>query len=141
MGGMRDDVEEQAPEQRVVEPVTQVEWVVPAFATVERTLVRARRDREGTLLRLRMFPDHCAGFPLWGQGGLWDPDGPDATWLSTGLEAELRRWQQIWDDHCLIFEKGWTDPAIGEWWAAEGARLHTRVADASWEVASVERCF
>jgi hypothetical protein len=125
-------------ERRVVDPVTQVEWIVPPFATEEGTLARARADREGRLTDLRLSPDHCAGYPLWGVDGMIDD--PGAVGVPEALLGPLLRWQELWASGCDVFE-GWRSAEAEERWLARGRELHTELEAALWLTTRVHASF
>ncbi|WP_181129937.1 hypothetical protein [Rathayibacter sp. AY1E1] len=125
-------------ERRVVDPVTQIEWIVPPFATEEDTLARARADREGRLADLRLYPDHGAEYPLWAVDG--PIDDPGAIGVPEALHGPLLRWQELWAAGCDVFE-GWRSAEAEKRWLALGRELHTELEAALWLTTRVLACF
>ncbi|PPG50345.1 hypothetical protein C5C24_10245 [Rathayibacter sp. AY2B3] len=122
----------------VVDPVTQVEWVVPPFATVESTLRRAAQAREGELVRVVIGPDHTTPYALWmGNDAVHEPD---AIGIPPAVAQDLREWQEFWS-RGFWPEARWSSPSQEAIFEAEGERLQTAVEALLWNVAVVVRGF
>lgn len=121
---------------RVVDPVTQVELVVPAFATPERAIERAALDRAGRLRRIRFFLDGTNPWPLWeDQGDTYMPTPRDLG-LSDKLENDLRDWSASWNAH-VRYNGDPIDPAWRRSWLHRGDELLGRVQEQVWDFAEV----
>lgn len=120
---------------RTVDPVTQVELLVPPYSTVEATVARAAKLRAGQLHEVRLFPDHGHGWPLW------DPKVgytavPDDYGLSEGLVAALRQWYDDWEA-AVGPGDGWSDAAEKEEWIERGDDLAARLVEETWDIAVI----
>ncbi|PPF78438.1 hypothetical protein C5B99_00620 [Pseudoclavibacter sp. Z016] len=107
--------------QRILDPVTQVELIVPDGISRDDAIEHARLRRAGKLRRLRLFPDWGHDYSLWGDGGAMSPEHFG---ISDGLAERLREWTAFWAARADPFEP-WTDlETLHAWWQ-EGLSLAT----------------
>jgi hypothetical protein len=127
-------------ESWVVDPVNQIEYPVPPFASAESTLEHHARAREGLLRRIRVFPDAGEGDPLWGNDAAEYRLSVEDLGLSDTLRKELRAWQSRW-------QRAVSGPSKARrsefWltWESDGTALVEQVQAALWLVATVEPAF
>lgn len=79
----------------VVDPDTQIELTVPPYSTPDETILRAKHQREGALISIRVYPEYAADWPLWTLGD-GDLANPDHLGLSPALTEGLKAWQHDW---------------------------------------------
>jgi hypothetical protein len=121
---------------RVVDPVSQVELVVPPFASPERAINRAALDRDGGLRRIRFYPDGTNPWPFWeDEGELFMPT-PGDLGLSSELETDLRDWYNSWNANVRYGGEP-LDPAWLTPWLARGDELAARVQEQVWDFAEI----
>ncbi|WP_146073499.1 hypothetical protein [Cryobacterium sp. N22] len=118
---------------RVVDPVTQVELVVPVYGTPERAIRRAALAREGLIRTIRFYPDWPHLWPFWGEKG--EVSAEDLG-LSESLQEDLRRWFEKWNA-TFRYDTGWPTAATGEAWMSVGDDLVYRVQQEVWDFADV----
>ena len=120
---------------RVVDPVSQVELIVPPYATPERTIARARLQREGRLRQLRFYPDGTYPWSLWEAGAENNMPSPAELGLSANLTEELRR---LFEDWSVNFRyDGPQDEAFARRWRAKAAELTARLEEETYDFAQV----
>jgi hypothetical protein len=108
--------------RRVVDPVTQVELLVPPGITDARAIERARRQRAGELHRIRFFPEWGCDYPLWEDFTDKYTMEPGDYGISPELGRRLRDWARFWQRHLDPFD-GWDDPGNEREWLATGDEL------------------
>jgi hypothetical protein len=122
--------------ERVIDPVSQVELVVPVFATPERAIRRAALQRQGELRTIRFFPDWGHAWPLWENS----TDGydlcPEDLDVSEKLAQDLRQWH---DDWSASFARSleWSTEKVAERWRQSGDQLLARLQEEVWDFAEV----
>jgi hypothetical protein len=124
-------------EERIVDPVSQVELVVPVHATSEQVIRREALRRDGQLREIRFFPD-------WGHAsGLWESSGdvqvlePEDLRLSADLARAIEHWSQLWVNE-FTPNMAWTSADLAESWRLEGDRLAARISAEVWRFAEVK---
>jgi hypothetical protein len=70
--------------------------------------------RDPAVTYLRLMPEHCAGFPVWGEDGLC---GPDDFTLTDELVRDLEAWNLEWERNADL------DQPLPPAWEQEGHRL------------------
>lgn len=118
--------------ERVVDPVSQIELVVPPFATPERAIARAALDRAGQLRRVRFYLDGTNPWPFWEDAGESFTPTPQDLGLSPDLEADLRQWYGSWNAH-VGYNGDAVDAAWLRSWLAVGDELVCRVQEEVWD--------
>lgn len=106
----------------VIDPETQVEVMVPEFATPDAVLRRERLRRAGGLRRLRFAPDWGHPWPLWLIGSEPFNASPADLGLSEELAAEIRRWHDEWLEHFDPFA-GWKPGSSLDAWERRGEAI------------------
>ncbi|WP_130177107.1 hypothetical protein [Cryobacterium sp. SO1] len=120
-------------DSRVVDPVTQIELVVPVYGTPERTIRRAALARKGLIRTVRFYPDWPHPWPFWGEEGAVSAEDLG---LSESLQGDLRRWFDEWNA-TFRYDTGWPTAATGEAWMSVGDDLVIRVQQEVWDFADV----
>lgn len=123
----------------VVDPVTQVELVVPPGISAERAIERERRRRNGELRSIRFFVGRGHAYPLWEDGTGTCRTEPDDYGLSTGLAHRLRAWCRVFELH--LAEPGWDTPERRRAWLSDGEELADALELEVYDVAQVQREF
>lgn len=108
--------------RRVVDPVTQVELLVPSAISDERAIDHARREREGELHRIRFFLDWGHDYPLWEDFTDKYTMEPSDYGVSAKLGQRLNEWSRFWQLHYDPFD-GWDDPENQTRWLETGDAL------------------
>ncbi|WP_130177837.1 hypothetical protein [Cryobacterium sp. SO1] len=120
-------------DSRVIDPVTQVELLVPAYGTPERAIRRAALRRDGLLRAIQFYPDWPHPWPLWDESG--EVSAEDLG-LSDALREDLRRWGDEWNT-TYRYDTGWPSVAARDVWMNEGDALAERVQREVWDIADV----
>ncbi|KFF58407.1 hypothetical protein JF66_18805 [Cryobacterium sp. MLB-32] len=117
-----------------MDPVTQVELVVPAFANEERAIRRAGRQRDGALRVIRFYPDWPHIWPLWDEelGAV----SADDLGFSSELQHDLRQWFDYWNA-TFTHHEGWPSSAAGDVWTTAGDVLVDRLQQEVWDFTEV----
>lgn len=124
----------------VVDPVTQVELLVPEGISSWRAIERARKARDGELRSIRLFVDWGHAYPLWESGTDKYGMEPDDYGLSAELAARLLAWTDTFFDH-LVPESGWDTLEREQVWHAEGETLADLLELEVYDIAEVQREF
>lgn len=120
---------------RVVDPVTQVELLVPSYSNPEATIARSAKRRAGELHTIRFFPDHGHDWPLWDSRAGYTAT-PDDYGLSDELVTALRQWYDEWEA-AVGPGDGWRDPEQQRFWVERGDELAAWLAEEVWDSAEV----
>ena len=80
--------------RRLLDPVTQVELILPDGISNADAIEHARRRRAGGLRQLRVFPEWGLDCSLWTTGGAVDLEHFDIT---PSLASRLRAWTAKWE--------------------------------------------
>jgi hypothetical protein len=83
---------------------------------------RARKEREGELREIRLFPEWGVDWPLWESGTTRYPGNPDDFGLSPELAEQLRAWLDFWELH-FDLDKGWSSEANEAEWLSGGFQI------------------
>ncbi|MFF1876653.1 hypothetical protein [Leifsonia sp. NPDC058230] len=122
----------------VVDPVTQIELLVPEWTTPESVIERAARHRAGRLLDIRLLVEWGVGWPVWGVvGGEIDAE---TLGLSKELQDELLQWTSFREHH-LNITSGWSSSADQDTWMRRGHELEEWLQREAWDIADVRREF
>lgn len=121
-------------DSRIVDPVTQIELVVPTFATPQSAIRRAARQRGGLLRLIRFYPDWPHTWPLWDEE--LGPVSAGDLRLSPELQADLRIWLDYWNV-TFNHHEGWPSASTGEVWMSAGDALAERLQKEIWDFAEV----
>ncbi|GAB2971832.1 hypothetical protein [Frigoribacterium salinisoli] len=126
-------------ESVVVDPVTQVELVVPPGISAERVFARERRCRDRELRSIRFFVDWGHAYPLWEDGTGKYTMEPEDYGLSMELAHRLREWCQFFERH--LAETGWDTADQKDAWLFEGDLLADALELEVYDFAQVQREF
>jgi len=121
---------------RVVDPVSQVELIVPSFASPERTIERATLERRGGLRRIRFYLDGTNPWPFWEDHSDTYMPTPADLGLSPELESDLRDWYDSWNVS-VRYNGDPVDPVWLDAWLLRGDELVGRVQEQVWDFAEV----
>jgi hypothetical protein len=122
--------------RRVVDPVTQVEPLVPDEISDDRAVEHARRERAGELHRIRFFMDWGRDYPLWESFTDKYAMEPGDYGISAELGRRLGEWARFWDRHLDPFD-GWDSAENERTWLAEGDELVRLLAMEVYDIAVV----
>ncbi|WP_271984117.1 hypothetical protein [Pseudoclavibacter terrae] len=108
---------------RLLDPVTQVELIVPDGISDADAIEHARLRRAGELRHLRIFPEWGLDCSLWTDGGAVDLECLNVT---PGLASRLRSWTTKWETLGSPFEsESRTDLDELNEWRQEGLLIAT----------------
>lgn len=107
--------------QRILDPVTQTEFIVPDGISRDDAVEHARLHRAGKLRRLRIFPDWGHDYSLWTDGGAVNPEHLG---ISDEMGDRLREWTAFWAARADPFEE-WTDLETLHAWRQQGLTIAT----------------
>ncbi|GAA2538869.1 hypothetical protein ACQUSY_07175 [Microbacterium sp. YY-03] len=116
-------------EERVLDPESQVEYVVPAYSTPDETLDRARRIAQGRLGLVYMASFSTRYLPPL------EDEGGGAVPISDGLRERLNRWFDYGREQPDSFAE---DPGYVIW-EMLGDELYEKVVAELWSSAVVVR--
>ncbi|MGJ4843495.1 hypothetical protein [Leifsonia sp. Le1] len=119
----------------VVDPATQVELVVPPFATPAETIDRAARERAGLLREVHFYPGPGNEWPLW-EGSQLNPVTPESLGVSSELASAVRSWCERWEE-AVGHGGDLRDEGTFATWADEGDHLVQRLMSETWPIADV----
>ncbi|NYF14887.1 hypothetical protein HDC34_003222 [Pseudoclavibacter sp. JAI123] len=108
---------------RLLDPVTQVELIVPDGISDADAIEHARLRRAGELRHLRIFPEWGLDCFLWADEGAVDPEHFNIT---PKLADRLREWAAHWEDLGNPFTEC-TDLDALDTWCQQGLILATNL--------------
>ena len=109
-------------DRRVVDPMTQLEVLVPPGITDERAIEHARKERNGELHRIRFFVDWGHNYPLWESFTDKYVMEPDDYGISLQIGQRLNEWSRFWQQHFDPFD-GWDTQENKGFWLTTGDEL------------------
>ncbi|WGD37765.1 hypothetical protein [Lysinibacter sp. HNR] len=119
----------------MIDPISQIEIPVPPFATPERAIKRAERERAGQLRQIRFYPDGTNPWSLWENTETNPLPTPHDLGLSSQLAADLQAWYEDWSVNFRY--DGPQDEDFSRRWLTEGARLAAQLREEVWDFAEI----
>ncbi len=109
-------------DRRVVDPMTQLEVLVPPGITDERAIEHTREEHNGELRRIRFFVDWGHNYPLWESSTDKYAMDPDDYGISLQLGQRLNAWSRLWQQYVHPLD-GWDTQENNVRWLTTGDQL------------------